>query len=435
MKTFSRRELLYQSLFGYGAIGLKSMMLGLPAAFLSRRIIAEQDKETFLIYSFDVQGGPINANCPGSYLKNSNKINHPDQFKIPVPYKLGTVDVEAASPWAELDITIKDRMHFIHYQSLANAHTQASEILMSSSAIKGLENIGYEMLPSAISQMLNLNTVSNVPILLNNRWGLTYKGATINSQSPEIISLNFKKLTEDKQKLLNFRDKSLNALYKDLCKDGTENQKNFCDQFITSRDEARLISEKLGELISQIEINDETNETNLSFAAALIAANATRVVGILIPFGGDNHFDKDLVDETDGLISGTSDISFLSKQMKDFGIFEKTTVALQGVFGRTLGIKGANLGRDHHLRSAVTVMFGPNVKPGVSGGIRETQGKEGGVATNINSQTGESTNAGDIKVDDSLASTCKTLVRACGVSEEVINSRISRGKVIKSAVY
>ena len=436
MKKIDRRQLLHRSLFGCGALGLKSMLLGLPTSFLSRRVLAAPGEQTHLIYSFDVEGGSINISCPGSYI-GGNTIVRPPEFKQAVKFKLGSVSVEAASPWATMNEAVRERLHFIHHQTEVTAHSEGPGVLTGSAAIQGASGVGSEMFPSAIAQMLNLQVTSAAPIQLGGKWTFTNNSIAVNRQKTTIVADNFKKMSNSEKDLVNLRDKALDQLYKDLCKTGNSSQKSFCDDFLLSRNQARDLSESLGEIIEQIEI-DDSHRSSLSLAAALIAANATRVVCVEIPFGGDNHSDVEWEAEIAGLKTGTADLSFLWEQMKKLGVEEKTTVVLQGIFGRTFGQKeksGAPMaGRDHHKNSATLAVYGPHVKPGVSGGIKATEGQKGAFSTGIDSQTGASSDKGDIKPEESLASVYKTIASACGIDQETVNKRFVSGKVIKSAV-
>ena len=400
--------------------------------FRSNRLLAAPGDESYLIYSFDKAGGPINNNCPATYFNNGN-IVHPDKYKNPSSFKLGKVNVKAASPWAYLDQEIRDHLHFIHHQTRASAHNEAANVLSSGNKIVSPSGFGSEMLPSAIGQMSSLNVISDFPIAMGGDWNITSGGTPVSKQSPRVIADKFSPLSEQEVRLQEFRDNAIDEIYKDVCKNGNIHQKAFCDQYLINWDQARKLADNLKELLSQIEF-DDSNKPNLAMAAALIAANATRVIAIEIPFGGDNHNDDKLSEEEEGLVTGTDELSFLWNKMKAFGVHDRTTVALQAVFGRTLGPKGNNSGRDHHGKSAVTVLLGAKIKPGVSGGIKLTGGQSGGNATGIKSSNGASTDSGDIKAVDTLASACKTVARACGISASAINKTIRSGKIIESVI-
>ena len=90
-------------------------------------------------------------------------------------------------------------------------------------------------------------------------------------------------------------------------------------------------------------------------------------------------------------------------------------------------------GRDHNSEHAVMLMHGPNVNPGVTGGIRSIDGHRAGEARPINSATG-GTNNTDIPKNQTLASAGKTLMAACGIDENKVNERITTGKVVSAAI-
>ena len=75
----TRRKLLLGALFGTGYAGLKGLATGLPPSwFLGVRSAhaADAAKPDFLILATAGSGDPMNANCPGSYVKGVQ--NNPD---------------------------------------------------------------------------------------------------------------------------------------------------------------------------------------------------------------------------------------------------------------------------------------------------------------------------------------------------------------------
>jgi hypothetical protein len=112
------------------------------------------------------------------------------------------------------------------------------------------------------------------------------------------------------------------------------------------------------------------------------------------------------------------------------GLADQTTFFLQNVFGRT--VHGtASGGRGHHGGHTVGVLFGPNVKGGVTGELQMSGTV--GLSSAINSTTGLAASA-DVPTTETLAATAKTVMKACGVDETEINRRVTLGKILRSAV-
>lgn len=163
-------------------------------------------------------------------------------------------------------------------------------------------------------------------------------------------------------------------------------------------------------------------------AAALIAAKVTPTIVVSLRFGSDNHSRSGA--EEPATVESTAALAFLWERLSALGVADQTTFFLQNVFGRTLHGTSAG-GRGHHGAHTVGVMFGPNVRGGVTGELQMSGNI--GRSSAINSTTGLAA-AADIPTNEALASTAKTLMKACGIDEAEINRRVTLGKVLRSAV-
>src|SRR3954465_6662179 len=82
--TLTRRQALMQTLFGAGAIGLRALATGLPAAFLmnpGRALAAgtspQAAKAQYVILATSGNGDPMNSHVPGTYA-DTRIIHSPD---------------------------------------------------------------------------------------------------------------------------------------------------------------------------------------------------------------------------------------------------------------------------------------------------------------------------------------------------------------------
>jgi uncharacterized protein (DUF1501 family) len=222
----------------------------------------------------------------------------------------------------------------------------------------------------------------------------------------------------------------VDEMYRELKSNGTPAQKRFFDSYVKSRSESRVVGDNLGTLLSDVS-GDSLNDIIIS-VVAVVASQTSPVSVFGIPFGGDNHGDSNLDQEVAQTTSGVAAIGQLWDRLTSLGMQDRVTFAQLNVFGRTLR-RNRGGGRDHNRNHSVLVTFGPNVMPGVSGGIKTTTNSFGGEALGINSRDGSVTNP-DITANDTLAAVGRTVMALCGVDEPRISARIPAGKVIRSVV-
>src|SRR5580692_8231189 len=82
----TRRQMMLETLFGSGLIGLRSLATGLPISFLlnPRKALADAGPSSnpntpqYLIFSTSGNGDPVNTNAPGTYnVPGSTQPVHP----------------------------------------------------------------------------------------------------------------------------------------------------------------------------------------------------------------------------------------------------------------------------------------------------------------------------------------------------------------------
>jgi len=432
----TRRNVIRGALLGAGAVGLRSLVTGLPRSFFETGGVAHAagpEEANFLIVSNSQQGDPLNANVPGTYITG---VDHSSSDLLAeTATTFGDTSTTAAKPWADLSADLRARMAFIHHRTYTNAHPEMSKVLAGHGSVTSFEsNIG-EQFPSILSQYLSgvLNTIQGEPATIGDT-PLTFGGSPLDLIKPTELQGLFNEPEDLQGTLRAMRDAQLDKIYGELKTSGTAAQRRFLDRYALGREQARQIGAELGELLVSVPVDaDDINggRDQVIAAVALLRMNITPVVSVNIPFGRDNHADGGLVVETAETVSGAAAIQLLWDELVAAGLQERTTFATINVFGRTLKI-GPSGGRDHHGDHHAMCLFGPCVRGGIAGGIEDT-GRDF-AATAIDSVSGASVSDGDIVPEESLESAYRTLGVAVGADRDALDSVISGGKVIESVI-
>jgi len=440
LKSKQRRDFIQNCLVANGAIGLRSLLLGLPPQYLLRGdVTAANAAKKFLIFSERRLADPVNANIPGTYVEGIRhaKVSEAGDiaagFETPVPFTLGSQSVVAASPWAGLPANIRQNLHFIHARSNTSSHNDSINVMGSFSSIKDLEGRGQELLPSAVAQetATGLGTLQVKPFTLSGF--LSYNSVPEGKTSP----LSLKNLLGDSSSSSTsigaLRDTLMDQVYASVKSGGTRAQKKFLDNFAISKSQAKTMSENLYTYLEDVSGNE--SEDQVKTAAALVLLKIAPVIRIEMRFGGDNHTDGTLIREVEETIEGVNAINTLWTKLTEYGVQDQAVFALSNVFGRTLETRYANAGvlkgRDHNQNHSAIILLGSSIRGGVSGGLDPAFNNL--ACTGINAQTGLSADA-DIIAGQTHISSMKTIMAACGVAEEKINERMLGGKIIRSCL-
>ena len=430
----TRRQALLSTLFGTGMLGLRALATGLPVSFLlnPRRALADMpasgcpdaSKAQFIIFNTSGLGDPINANVPGTY-DDPMVVHSADPTMTPTQIKIQGQMYTAAAPWAALPPAVLDRTCFWHLMTNTPVHPKEPDVLK----LMGTTAAG-EMLPSLLAKQLApcLGTIQTQPLCLGATTpaeGLSFGGSAL----PIIPALALKStLTSAAGPLTDLqplRDDTLNQLY-DLYKNGaTPSQQAYIDSLVISQKEVRNLDQSLLDSLSSI--TDNSPASQMLAAVTLIQMKVSPVISVHIPFGGDNHRDVGLADESSQTVDGVNTIVSLMQLLDSAGLSDKVLFASLNVFGRTLG-PGNTDGRQHNENHQVSVTIGKSILGGVVGGLQPV-GKDYG-ATAIDSKTGKSAASGDISAGDTLASYGQTLLASLGVDPTIISSQINSGKVV-----
>jgi hypothetical protein len=431
----SRRQALLSTLFGAGYVGLRALATGLPASLLlnPRRAFADgtcsdKSKAQFIILATSGNGDPINANVPGMY-DNAAITHSADPAMAATPLLLAGQSFVAARPWSTLPQNVLDRSTFWHLMTNTPVHPKEPDVLRLMGQISQAE-----MLPSLLAKVLApcLGTIQAQPITVgasSPSEGLSYDGQAL----PIIPPLSLKAtLTSPAGPLANLqplRDQTLNQLA-DLYRQGASPaQRAYVDSLVTSQQELRNINQSL--LGSLASIKDNSVASQVTAALALIQMNVTPVVAVHIPFGGDNHHDAGLQNETAQTISGVAAIGSLMAQLQSAGLQDRVTFLSLNVFGRTLGPANTD-GRQHNQNHQVSLAIGKPFAGGVIGGVGPVGNDFG--ALPIAASSGKGGPGGNIAAVDSLASFGKTALAAVGVDTATIGSSISSGQIVTAAL-
>jgi hypothetical protein len=428
----SRRQALLSTLFGAGAIGLRSMATGLPAWLLAnpRRLLADQSpscastKAQYVIFQTSGGGDPINANAPGTY-EDSKIVHSTDPALAPTAFTLSGKSVTAAAPWATLPQNVLDRTSFWHLMTDTPVHPKEPEVLKLMHVTQS-----DEMFPSVLAKQLApcLGTIQSQPISLgaaSPSEGLTYGGQAL----PIIPALALKAtLSSPAGPLTNLqplRDQSLNELYGVYKNHANSAQRAYIDSMVTSQTQVRNVRQDL--LAQLAQIKDNSPASQITAALTLVQMKVTPVIAIHIPFGGDNHRDIALANETQQTVSGVATIASLMKQLSAAGLADQVTFLSLNVFGRTIG-PGNTDGRQHNPNHQVSIAIGKAFKGGVIGGVAPVAQDYG--ALPIDSKSGAGTANGDISALATLASFGKTALAAVGADP----AQIATGQIVTGAL-
>ncbi|MEY4578544.1 MAG: hypothetical protein RL701_3247 [Pseudomonadota bacterium] len=429
------------------ATGLPAYFLRDPARVSAQDLacaITAKEKLQYLIVSTSSAGDPMNCNCPGTY--DVTQLVHPLQPEMAATaLQLGSKMYMAAKPWAAttaggaLAAATLARTAFFHHSTRTTVHGDQPKVMKLLGATKS-----GEMFVSAYAKHLStcFGTVQTEPIAVGARGNggelVSFAGRTLPSISPtQLKQLLAGSRNDPLVKLRGLRDTALDQLNQLAKQDATGVQMQFLDALALSQRQVRELAEQLGTTLNAI-TSDDVNGQALA-AAALIAANVTPVVTLRIPFGGDNHTDQDLQNETDQHITGVAGIQAVMDALSMLGLSDKATFATMNVFGRNLnGVAKveARTGRDHYGNHSVMVLIGKNVAPCVIGGVMAGNGAAYG-ASDIDSASGAAAKGGDIPVADSQLAAARTLAAALGIPDALVDADLAEGaggKVVKSAL-
>jgi Protein of unknown function (DUF1501) len=437
----SRRRFLIRTLFGAGLLGLRSLATGIPLSVLAnpRRALAagpaacaSNPAAQYILFSSSASGDPVNANVPGTY--EIADISHPpDPAMAPTQLTLAGKLYTAAAPWAGLPQAMLDRTCFFHHGTYTVVHPDLGDVMTLQGVVSH-----RDMLVSLISAQLAgcLGTVQSEPLALGPRdasEALTAQGRPQPILSPAALTSLLSSPTGPLGLIQKMRDADLDRLNAWYKLNGNAAQRAFIDRYALSQQQARGISDTL--LSTLASIKDNGPDSQVAAAMVLFRMNVSPVISIHIPFGGDNHTDPSLANETKQTVAGVATIGNLWTQLTTAGLQDRVTFAMMNVFGRTLSAKaGYTNGRDHHGDHHVTVMIGKPFKGSVVGGLEPFRSDYRAMSLDSVSGSGVASGAGGIPFSETLSAAGKTLGAACGVDRAFLDQNIRKGKLVVGAL-
>jgi hypothetical protein len=434
--VISRRNALLSTLFGAGHIGLRSLATGLPVSFLlsPRKALAEaptctgKDRAQYVIFSTSGDGDPISTSVPGTY-DDPLIVHSPDPSMTPRSLQISGRSYTAAAPWATLPASVLDRTVFWHMMTNTSVHPREPDVLELMGATPA-----KEMFPSLLAKQLApcLGTIQAQPIslgALTPSEALFYGGAALPLIPPLALKATLTNPAGPLTLLQPLRDATLEKLYDVYKNDANRTQKQYIDSLVVSQHAVRNIEHDLLETLSSVK--DNGAGAQVLGAIALIQMNISPLVAIHIPFGGDNHHDKGLLQEAAETVTGVATIASLQAELARAGLADKVTFMSLNVFGRTLG-PGTGDGRHHNANHQVSIAIGKPFRGGVVGSVGPVAPDYG--ASPIDSKTGAGAPVGDIVAVDTLAAFAQTMLVAVGGDPSVITSPGGTAKILTSTL-
>jgi hypothetical protein len=186
-------------------------------------------------------------------------------------------------------------------------------------------------------------------------------------------------------------------------------------------------------------LKDNSQDSQATAAVVLIQMNVAPVVTMHIAFGGDNHTDTGLTNESTQTVAGVQTIQNLMTQLTAANLQHRVTFLSLNVFGRTLA-EGTNTslnGRTHHGDHHCAVIIGAPFKGGVIGGVEMNSTTNNDFrAMSLDSTTGAGVpgNVGDVTFANTLTSMAKTVGVGVGADPTYLDTNISGGTVITPAL-
>jgi hypothetical protein len=291
-----------------------------------------------------------------------------------------------------------------------------------------------EMFPSVLARQLApcLGTVQPQPIsvgALTPAEHLSYDGAALPAIPPLALRATLANPQGPLSSLQALRSSTLDELHGLYRSVASPAQRRYLDSLLTSQAQVRNIEQRLLDELALIK--DNGAEAQVKAAVTLIQMKVSPVVAIHIPFGGDNHRDPGLANETAQTLTGVATIASLMKQLAAAGLTHRVTFATLNVFGRNLG-PGSAGGRAHNANHQVSLTIGRAFRGGVIGGVGRREADYGALA--IDARTGAGGEGGDVRPIDTLAAFAKSLLAGIGGNPEVIGSPGGTAKVIPAAL-
>ena len=259
-------------------------------------VLLSQDKSPFFDHP---RPGDVNSEDIGSYTVNGTLLT-PRHLARSSQIMLGDQQVRMAQCFGFLESDMLSHMVWFNYSTRANIHPQYSQVLTAYGSLRSAQGRGTEQLPSAIAhETANLlGTTMKEPFIVG-KGSFNAAGSPLANYSPLKVKALANSVGGAIGGLDNFGvlyDHFIDESYGHIRQHGTALQKRFLDQHASSRRQATAFGENLGQLLENI--TDDSIESQLKTAAVIAKLRLAPVIVTNFEFGGDNHQDAGLTNET-----------------------------------------------------------------------------------------------------------------------------------------
>ncbi len=457
MKDLKRRQLMRNAFYSALVTSVRASVIGVPSSFLLSGNVAAQTNAKFTILSQSRQGEPINCSGPGTFTRSNDSaaslIDHPTESELGTTVRgsvngvdysakdlseftelsIGGQRVLAAKPWGELPQAFLDNTSWVWHRTGVNAHPEMPNVKRLLGACKDdLNPNREEEIGSAIAwdNADALGTALRTPLVLSKEGMAGFsKGNPLTVYSPRQVKSLFSNTATTAlapEAFDTLYSQTMDLVYANVKANGSRKQRAFLDNHALTRIQAKDLGNNLGSALDNV--SGDTFTDQVRTAAAFLKLRVTPVVCISHDFAGDNHSDSNLEDETRRTLAGIDALVSYHKIVSDAGVANDVNLVTLDAFGRT-AIRNGKGGRDHYGDMTLSLIHGSGIRSAMIGGISTERDKP--VATGINTQTGSSANP-DVPPQDTLAAYGKTIIKAAGLSDEKVNTRVPAGKVINA---
>lgn len=432
----NRRHFLRVSAGSALAVSVRSLLTGLPAAFLlTGQTRAQEAGRKFVMLAQSGAGEAVNGFGPGSF--DSPDFSHPAPDESDATRDIAGRTFSAADLSATTDFlggnspvriarcfealgAMQDNMAFFHHRTNFGIHPQMQSAQAIGGAMRGADGRGQEQLASALAQenAVALGSVIDRPIVLSG--SVSYENTPLTRYEPTVLKelvLSSVSTAVPSDMFGAARDKMLDRVYTNVRDNGTPNQRRFLDDYVLSQAQAVDVAERLVAEVDEIVDDGLTSQMKMATIIGKLQLAPVAVVGYRV--SGDNHVPNGLEVET----SLTLDMMASYREFYDFalsnGFWDQMLYATLSVFGRKMNV--SNNGRGHNGSLSTGLLFGGQLQRAVVGGINPDNPR--GESLPINSTTGGTGNP-DVSDGDSFACYAKSVMMASGVPQDRLDARV-----------
>lgn len=234
------------------------------------------------------------------------KIVHPTDGRLtPAQLMLGGVSYKAAAPWMKLPSELLDRTTFWHIATGTPIHPREPDGLRLMGATYASD---APFADRAAGRAVPRNRAAaadrdrrKVPV-----GGAYVRGRPTSDHARASAQSDPGDAAGQARGSARPANDTLDKLYDLYRKEATPAEQVYIDGLVRSEREVRGIEQ---DLLAELEsITDNSIDSQITAAVSLIRMNIAPVLSINIPFGGDNHHDENLANETEQTLVGVDKV-------------------------------------------------------------------------------------------------------------------------------